>query len=34
MAVKGSDFLADQDAVEFCEGSANEVIQLEQWGCP
>ncbi len=33
--VKGSDFLADQDVVEyFASEAANEIIQLEHWGCP
>ena len=33
--IKGSDFLADQDVVEFFVKEAqNEVIQLEHWGCP
>ena len=33
--VKGSDFLADQDAVEqFVAESPNEIIRLEHWGCP
>ncbi|HTD81444.1 MAG TPA: succinate dehydrogenase/fumarate reductase flavoprotein subunit [Thermoplasmata archaeon] len=33
--VKGSDFLADQDAVEFFVRRAPpEVIQMEHWGCP
>ena len=33
--VKGSDFLADQDAVEFFVRRAPaEVVQLEHWGCP
>lgn len=33
--IKGSDFLADQDAVEFFVKEAPaEVIQLEHWGCP
>jgi len=33
--VKGSDYLADQDAVElFVEEAPTEVIQLEHWGCP
>ena len=33
--VKGSDYLADQDAVEFfVREAAREVIQMEQWGCP
>jgi fumarate reductase flavoprotein subunit len=31
----GSDFLADQDAVEaFVREAPGEVIQLEHWGCP
>ncbi len=31
----GSDFLADQDAVEaFVREAPQEVIQLEHWGCP
>lgn len=33
--VKGSDFLADQDAVEFfVKEAGKEIIQLEHWGCP
>ena len=33
--VKGSDFLADQDVVEFFVRRApGEVIQMEHWGCP
>src|SRR5438445_193980 len=33
--IKGSDFLADQDAVEFFVKEApREAIQLEHWGCP
>ncbi len=33
--VKGSDFLADQDAVEFFVKEApREIIALEHWGCP
>ena len=33
--VKGSDFLADQDVVEFFVKQApREVIKLEHWGCP
>jgi succinate dehydrogenase / fumarate reductase flavoprotein subunit len=33
--VKGSDFLADQDVVEFFVKQApKEVITLEHWGCP
>jgi succinate dehydrogenase/fumarate reductase flavoprotein subunit len=33
--VKGSDFLADQDAVEFFTSRAREeIITLEHWGCP
>ncbi|MCJ2530845.1 MAG: FAD-binding protein [Candidatus Thermoplasmatota archaeon] len=33
--VKGSDFLADQDAVElFTREAPKEIIQLEHWGCP
>jgi len=33
--VKGSDFLADQDAVEFFANRAKEeIITLEHWGCP
>jgi succinate dehydrogenase / fumarate reductase flavoprotein subunit len=32
--IKGSDFLADQDAVElFVKLAPNEIIQLEHWGC-
>ena len=33
--LKGSDFLADQDAVElFVEEAPRELVQLEHWGCP
>ncbi len=33
--VKGSDFLADQDTVEyFVEQAPRELTQLEHWGCP
>jgi fumarate reductase flavoprotein subunit len=33
--IRGSDYLADQDAVEaFVAESPGEVIQLEHWGCP
>ncbi len=33
--IKGSDYLADQDAVEvFVRSSPKEVIQVERWGCP
>ncbi|MCS7144557.1 MAG: FAD-binding protein, partial [Archaeoglobaceae archaeon] len=33
--VKGSDFLADQDAVEFfVRECPKEIIRLENWGCP
>lgn len=33
--VKGSDFLADQDAVEvFVRDATREVVQIERWGCP
>jgi len=33
--VKGSDFLADQDVVEFFVRQApKEIITLEHWGCP
>src|SRR5688572_25243239 len=33
--VKGSDFLADQDAVEFFTRRAPpEVVRMEHWGCP
>ncbi|MBI5198080.1 MAG: FAD-binding protein [Nitrospirae bacterium] len=33
--IKGSDFLADQDAVEaFVKDATHEVIQIERWGCP
>ncbi len=33
--VSGSDWLADQDAVEsFVKEAPNEMIQLEHWGCP
>ncbi len=33
--IKGSDFLADQDAVEFfVKDAPRESIRLEHWGCP
>lgn len=33
--VKGSDFLADQDVVEFfVEKAPQEIVTLEHWGCP
>ena len=33
--IKGSDFLADQNAVEyFVQQAPRETIQLEHWGCP
>jgi len=33
--IKGSDYLADQDAVEFfVKQCPDEVIRLEHWGCP
>jgi fumarate reductase flavoprotein subunit len=33
--LKGSDFLADQDAVEtFVQAAPGELTQLEHWGCP
>ncbi|MPZ14580.1 MAG: FAD-binding protein [Chloroflexi bacterium] len=33
--VKGSDFIADQDVVEYLVNEApKEVIQMEHWGCP
>ena len=33
--VKGSDFLADQDVVEFfVKKTPEEIITLEHWGCP
>src|SRR5438309_3054757 len=33
--VKGSDYVCDQDVVEYFVGEApNELIQLEHWGCP
>lgn len=33
--IKGSDYLADQDAVEFfVQKCPEEIIQLEHWGCP
>ena len=33
--IKGSDYLADQDAVElFTQEAPKEIIQLEHWGCP
>jgi succinate dehydrogenase / fumarate reductase flavoprotein subunit len=32
--IKGSDYLSDQDAVEFfVKKSAEEILQLERWGC-
>ncbi|MEX0865053.1 MAG: fumarate reductase (quinol) flavoprotein subunit [Acidimicrobiia bacterium] len=33
--ISGSDWLADQDAVEvLVEGGPREMLQLEHWGCP
>ena len=33
--LKGSDFLADQNAVEvFVAAAPKELVQLERWGCP
>ncbi|HMR01114.1 MAG TPA: FAD-binding protein, partial [Candidatus Gracilibacteria bacterium] len=33
--IKGSDYLADQDAVEFfVKRAKEEVLLMEQWGCP
>ena len=33
--IRGSDYLADQDAVEaFVAECPGEIIQLEHWGCP
>ena len=33
--IKGSDFLADQNVAEyFVQEAANELIQMEHWGCP
>jgi fumarate reductase flavoprotein subunit len=33
--IRGSDYLADQDAVEaFVYEAPGEIIQLEHWGCP
>jgi fumarate reductase flavoprotein subunit len=33
--IKGSDYLADQDAVEaFVQEAPREMVQLEHWGCP
>ncbi len=33
--IKGSDFLADQDAVEVLTKEASErIIEMEHWGCP
>jgi succinate dehydrogenase / fumarate reductase, flavoprotein subunit len=33
--VKGSDYLADQDAVEImCREAPNIVFEMEHWGCP
>ena len=33
--IRGSDYLADQDAVEaFVSEAPDEIIQVEHWGCP
>ncbi|PJC37228.1 hypothetical protein CO046_01595, partial [Candidatus Peregrinibacteria bacterium CG_4_9_14_0_2_um_filter_53_11] len=33
--IRGSDYLADQDVVEFfVEEAPKEIVQLEHWGCP
>ena len=33
--IRGSDYLADQDAVElFVQNCPQELVQLEHWGCP
>src|SRR5438105_1699889 len=33
--IRGSDYLADQDAVEaFVAEAPGEIVQLERWGCP
>ena len=33
--IRGSDYLADQDAVEaFVAEAPREIVQLERWGCP
>ncbi|MFH2035926.1 MAG: FAD-binding protein [Candidatus Zixiibacteriota bacterium] len=33
--IKGSDFLADQDAVEImCQDAPGVVLEFEHWGCP
>jgi len=33
--IRGSDYLADQDAVEaFVTEAPGEIVQLEHWGCP
>src|SRR5438128_1028623 len=33
--IRGSDYLADQDAVEaFVAEAPGEIVQLEHWGCP
>jgi fumarate reductase flavoprotein subunit len=33
--IRGSDYLADQDAVEaFVTEAPDEIIRLEHWGCP
>jgi fumarate reductase flavoprotein subunit len=33
--IRGSDYLADQDAVEaFVTDAPGEIVQLERWGCP
>ncbi len=33
--IKGSDYLADQDAVEFmCQDAPSIIYEMEHWGCP
>jgi succinate dehydrogenase flavoprotein subunit len=33
--IRGSDYLADQDAVEaFVDEAPREIVQVEHWGCP
>lgn len=33
--IKGSDYLADQDAVEeYCREGIERVLELDRWGCP